>query len=62
MKAADLIKFQSGYIATILDIKIDFDGHHHPYAVVCVHGDDVTFNNPTTMTVDMLQRTAEVIS
>ena len=60
VKTADLIKFRTGYLGTILNVKSEFG--HHPYALVWVHGNDVFFHNPTTMSIDMLQRTAEVVS
>jgi hypothetical protein len=60
VKVADLIKFRTGYLGTILDVKSEFG--HHRYALVWVHGTNIFFHNPTTMSIDMLQRTAEVIN
>jgi len=58
MKVADMVKFQeSGFLGTILEISKDFG----EYAVVWIH-DDVLFENPTHMSLDMLKRTSEVIS
>jgi hypothetical protein len=57
MTVADLVKFQTGYLGTILEISKDFGG----YAVIWVHG-DVRFKNPTHMNMATLQRTSEVIS
>jgi hypothetical protein len=56
MKVGDLVKFKSGYYATLLK--------HETYSdfwELYVHG-DVHFKNPTTMGTLMLVRTAEVVS
>ena len=58
MKVADLVKFhESGFIGTILEVSRDFGG----YAVIWIHG-DVSFKNPTHMSLNMLDRTSEVAS
>tara|TARA_R100001163_G_scaffold59760_1_gene48664 strand:- start:2310 stop:2495 length:186 start_codon:yes stop_codon:yes gene_type:complete len=58
MKVGDLVKFKSGYYATLIS--------HLKYSDSCywevyVHA-DVPFKNPTMMGTPMLRRTAEVIS
>jgi len=58
MKIADLVRFQeSGFLGTILEISKDFG----EYAVIWIHA-DVSFKNPTHMSLKMLGRTSEVVS
>ena len=58
MKAGDLVQFtETGYLGTIVDTSRDFG----EYAVIWIHG-DVLFNNPTHMSLKMLNRTSELIS
>ncbi len=55
MKVGDLVKFKkSGYVGVILEFTI-YNG-----ASILISG-DVDFKNPTTMSLKMLSRTAELV-
>ena len=56
MKAGDLVKFTSGYTGIILEFTKYND------VAIFVNEPDVPFKNPTYMSIDLLERSAEVIS
>ncbi len=56
MKAGDLVKFTSGYTGIILE----FTKYNN--VAIFVNESDVPFKNPTYMSIDLLERTAEIIS
>ncbi len=56
MKAGDLVKFTSGYTGVILEFTKYND------VAIFVNEPDIPFKNPTHMSIDLLERTAEVIS
>ena len=56
MKAGDLVKFTSGYTGIILEFTKYND------VAIFVNEPDIPFKNPTYMSIDLLERTAEVIS
>ena len=55
MKAGDLVKFASGYTGIILEFTKYND-------VAIFVNEPVHFKNPTHMSIDLLERSAEVIS
>ena len=55
MKAGDLVKFASGYTGIILEFT-KYNG------VAIFVNEPVDFKNPTHMSIDLLERSAEVIS
>jgi hypothetical protein len=57
MKTGDLLKFDTGFIGTIIETSESFGG----YAVVLISG-DIKFKNPTHMSWQSLEKCAEVIS
>ena len=57
MNVGDLIRFSNGKLGTILEISSDFGG----YALVYVAG-EVTFRNPTHMSLDSVKKNTEVIA
>ena len=55
MKAGDLVKFTSGYTGIILEFT-KYNG------VTIFVNEPVHFKNPTHMSIDLLERSAEVMS
>ena len=55
MKVGDLVKFTSGYTGIILEFTQSND-------VAIFVNEPVHFKNPTHMSIDLLERSAEVIS
>ena len=55
MKVGDLVKFTSGYTGIILEFT-KYNG------VTIFVNEPVHFKNPTHMSIDLLERSAEVIS
>jgi len=56
VKAGDLVKFTSGYTGIILEFTKYND------VAIFVNESDIPFKNPTYMSIDLLERTAEVVS
>ncbi len=56
MQIGDVVKFNSGYVGTIVELDDSYSG-------VCLYiSGDVSFKNPTWMGRDTLLRAAELIS
>ena len=55
MKAGDLVKFTSGYTGIILEFT-RYNG------VTIFVNEPVNFKNPTHMSIDLLERSAEVVN